>query len=104
SDLRSSDEFYTGLLRLEQLMEHGWIVTLADPSDSTREVRVVSHDAPASALPDVSIDVHEFDAVRAMAKHLGAEIVHPRTDEAWGVRRFFVKDPDGHVLNILGHQ
>ena len=104
SDLRSSVEFYSGLLGLEQVMDHGWIVTLADPSDSTRQVSVVSHDASASVMPDVSIEVDDVDAVYAMAKQLGAEIVHPLTDEAWGVRRFFVKDPDGHVLNILGHQ
>ncbi len=31
------------------------------------------------------------------------DIVHPLTDEAWGVRRFFVRDPDGHVINVLSH-
>jgi hypothetical protein len=25
------------------------------------------------------------------------------TAEAWGVRRFFVRDPNGKVLNILSH-
>jgi hypothetical protein len=29
--------------------------------------------------------------------------VHPLTDEPWGVRRFFVRDPSGKVLNILSH-
>jgi uncharacterized glyoxalase superfamily protein PhnB len=33
----------------------------------------------------------------------GAEIVHPLTDEEWGVRRFFVRDPNGRVVNVLGH-
>src|SRR5699024_5358399 len=104
SDLRSSVEFYTGHLGLEQVMDHGWNVTLTDTSVCRRRVSVVSHDASASVLRDVSIEVDDVDAVYAMAKQLGAEIVHPLTDEAWGVRRFFVKDPDGHVLNILGHQ
>ena len=27
----------------------------------------------------------------------------PLTDEPWGVRRFFVREPGGLVLNILGH-
>ena len=26
------------------------------------------------------------------------------TDEAWGVRRFFVREPGGRVLNILSHR
>jgi len=25
--------------------------------------------------------------------------VYPLTDEPWGVRRFFVRDPDGEVLD-----
>ena len=33
----------------------------------------------------------------------GHEIVHPLTDEPWGVRRFFVRDPDGNVVNIVSH-
>jgi hypothetical protein len=31
-------------------------------------------------------------------------IVHPLTDEPWGVRRFFVRDPTGVVVNVLGHR
>jgi hypothetical protein len=29
--------------------------------------------------------------------------VHPITDEQWGVRRFFVRDPDGKVVNVVSH-
>lgn len=38
-----------------------------------------------------------------VAMDLGCEILHPLTDEPWGVRRFFVRDPSGKVLNILSH-
>lgn len=103
SDVGSSIDFYSGLLGLEQVMDHGWIVTLADPNDSTRQLSVASHDESASVVPDVSIEVDDVDSVYALAQQRGAEIVHPLTDEPWGVRRFFVKSPDGHVLNILGH-
>ena len=34
----------------------------------------------------------------------GAEIVHPLQDEEWGVRRFFVRDPNGRVVNVLSHR
>ena len=52
---------------------------------------------------DVSIEVDDVDAVHAAAERAGYEIVHPLTDEPWGVRRFFVRDPNGTVLNILSH-
>ncbi|HLS62780.1 MAG TPA: VOC family protein [Ruania sp.] len=103
SDVRASADFYSDLLGLQQVMDHGWIVTLADPKDPARQLSVASHDETASVVPDVSIEVDDVEAVYALAQQMGAEIVHPLTDEPWGVRRFFVKGPDGHVLNILGH-
>ena len=33
----------------------------------------------------------------------GYEIVKPLSTETWGVRRFFVRAPDGNVINILAH-
>lgn len=103
ADVRASAEFYSGLLGLEQVMDHGWIVTLADPDDPARQLSVASHDESAPVVPEVSIEVDDVDATYRLAQQMGAEIVHPLTDEPWGVRRFFVKGPDGHVLNILGH-
>lgn len=39
-----------------------------------------------------------------MAQRRGYEIVHPLTTEPWGVRRFFVRAPDGNVMNELGDE
>jgi uncharacterized glyoxalase superfamily protein PhnB len=49
------------------------------------------------------VQVDDVDAAYARAMEAGAEVVHPLTDEPWGVRRFFVCDPDGNVLDILSH-
>jgi len=40
----------------------------------------------------------------AVMRERGAEIVHPLQDEEWGVRRFFVRDPSGRVVNVLDHR
>ena len=85
-------------------MDHGWIVTVADPDQPGCQVSLMTHDATASVIPDVSIQVDDVDAVYAAALEAEAEIVHPLTDEPWEVRRFFVRDPDGHVLNVLSHK
>ena len=34
----------------------------------------------------------------------GCAIVYPLTDEPWGVRRFFVREPNGKVINVLSHR
>jgi uncharacterized glyoxalase superfamily protein PhnB len=45
----------------------------------------------------------DVDAVHAKAVTLGLRIVYPLTDEPWGVRRFFVTDPNGVIINVLSH-
>jgi SdpI/YfhL protein family len=38
-----------------------------------------------------------------MAVSHGLNIVYPLTNEPWGVRRFFVTDPNGIVINVMCH-
>jgi uncharacterized glyoxalase superfamily protein PhnB len=64
----------------------------------------MTRDATAPVRPVASIEADDVVAAYRLAAERGAEIVHPLTDEAWGVRRFFVRDPDGHVVNVLGHR
>ncbi|MFI7355023.1 VOC family protein [Streptomyces avidinii] len=101
-NLARSREFY-GLLGFEEVMDHGWIVTLASPSRPAAQVSVMTADRTAPVSPDMSVEVDDVDAAYAAVRASGAEIVHPLQDEEWGVRRFFVRDPDGRVVNVLGH-
>ena len=45
----------------------------------------------------------DIDNAYSQAQRRGYEIVHPLTQKAWGVHRFFVRDPDGNVINIVSH-
>ncbi|MFJ3717991.1 VOC family protein [Streptomyces sp. NPDC090057] len=101
--VRESREFY-GLLGLEEVMNHGWIVTLASPSSPTAQISVMTSDKTAPVTPDVSVEVDDVDAAYRLIRESGAEIVHPLQDEEWGVRRFFVRDPSGRVVNVLAHR
>ena len=97
-------EFYAEVLGLEMVMDLGWVVTYAAPGNPTAQIIVMSEDAGAPVAPDASIEVDDVDAAHAAALRRGCEIVHPLTDEPWGVRRFFVREPGGRVLNILSHE
>ncbi len=99
-----SRSFYEKVLGLETVMDHGWIVTLADPHRPTTQLSIMTHDETATVIPSVSVQVDDVDEAYAAAVREQAEIVHPLTDEPWGVRRFFVRDPDGHVINVLSHR
>ncbi len=102
-DPSGSAEFYTAVLGMEVVMDQGWIVTVAHPGNPAAQISLISEDAGAPVIPDISIEVDDVDAVHAAALVRGCEIVHPLTDEVWGVRRFFVREPGGRVLNILTH-
>jgi catechol 2,3-dioxygenase-like lactoylglutathione lyase family enzyme len=102
-DPAASRAFYTQALGLEVVMDHGWIVTFAAPGNPSAQLSVMRQDASAAVAPDVSIEVDDADAAYAQAQRFGCEIVHPLTDEPWGVRRFFVRDPNGKVINVLSH-
>jgi uncharacterized glyoxalase superfamily protein PhnB len=97
-----SRDFYVGLLTVA--MDMGWVVTLASPSNPTAQITLMRGDASSRVAPQVTVEVADVDAIHAEALRRGAEIVYPLTDEAWGVRRFFVRDPNGVVLNIMGHR
>ncbi|MYR60946.1 glyoxalase [Streptomyces sp. SID625] len=101
--LEESADFY-GLLGFEEVMDHGWIRTLASPVNPTAQISFMGEDRTAPVAPDLSVEVDDVDAAYAVLRERGAEIVHPLTDEEWGVRRFFVRDPNGRVVNVLGHR
>ncbi|MFZ3570304.1 VOC family protein [Streptomyces sp. BH097] len=80
-----------------------WIMTLVSPSDPTVQIQFLTREATAPVVPDISVEVGDVDAVYAAMRAAGAEIVHDLRDEEWGVRRFFVRDPQGKVVNVLTH-
>ncbi|APR85640.1 Lactoylglutathione lyase [Minicystis rosea] len=101
--LDASRDFYVGVLGLEVAMDLGWVMTFASPTNPTAQITVLQKDASAEITPQISIEVADVDAVHAEAVRRGASVVYPLTNEPWGVRRFFVRDPNGIVLNILCH-
>ncbi|MCW2995721.1 MAG: glyoxalase [Conexibacter sp.] len=105
TDPRASRAFYEDVLGLELVMDQGWVMTYAAPGNPAAQLTVLADDATAPVAPDVSIEVDDVDAAYAAALGGGHEIVHPLTDEPWGVRRFFARDPATFkVINILSHR
>ena len=102
--LDAAKAFYADVLGLRPVMDHGWIVTLADPHRPSVQLSLMTHDATAPVVPAASVEVDDADACFAAAVRSGAQIVHPLTDEPWGIRRFFVRAPDGTVIDVAGHR
>lgn len=96
-------DFYTGFLGLrDEEMNLGWVARFTDP-DTGLNVQVVTRDATAAEDSVATIKVDDVEAAYADAQRRGYQIVHELRTEEWGVRRFFVRDPSGNVLNIAQH-
>ena len=67
-------------------------------------VQLVTRDATAREDLVISVHTDDIESAYEEAQKLGCEIVHPRTTERWGFRRFLVRAPDGNVMNIVNHR
>jgi predicted enzyme related to lactoylglutathione lyase len=104
TDASTGHEFYVDLLGMEKELDLGWIVRFQAPGNQAALVSLVSGDASAPEDSVVTVSVSDVDEVYARAQRMGYEIVHPLTDEPWGIRRFLVRDPHGNVINVVRHR
>jgi catechol 2,3-dioxygenase-like lactoylglutathione lyase family enzyme len=103
ADVEEAKSFYTDYLGLStEGFNMGWVARYTSP-DTGAIVQLVTRDAAAPEDPAISVLTEDVEGAYAEAQELGYEIVHPLTTEPWGVRRFFVRAPDGTVINILHH-
>ena len=102
-DFDQNRNFYENLIGLELGMDLGWIITFGSTSNPTAQLTIIKKDQTAPVNPTLTIEVEDVDAVYAKAVNMGFEILHSLTDEPWGVRRFFVVDPNGQVVNGMSH-
>lgn len=98
-----SKSFYSEFLGLSLAMDMGVVVTFVSPSNPTAQITLLQPSNSDVPNPAVSVEVEDVDAAHAKAVELGLQVVYPLTDEPWGVRRFFVTDPNGVVVNVMSH-
>ncbi len=105
ADIASARSFYTDYLGLGvETFNLGWVAHFRTPDDRAA-VQLVTGDATSPEDSVISVRVGDgVDEAYVEAQRRGYEIVHPLTQEAWGVRRFLVRAPDGNVVNIVGHK
>jgi catechol 2,3-dioxygenase-like lactoylglutathione lyase family enzyme len=104
SQPEAASAFYGGVLGLEVVMDHGWIITFAAvPFLVAPQISIASEGGSGTQVPDLSIEVDDLDDVLDRAKAAGHAIEYGPQQEPWGVRRFYVRDPFGRLVNVLTH-
>ncbi len=105
-NFEKSREFYIDFLDMELVMDMEWILTFASKHNPNSQISILQFDKKGNvdnSATFLSIEVSDVDALYERAKKLKFDIVYPITDEPWGVRRFFVKEPNGATINLLAH-
>ena len=101
--LDESRDFYAGFLGFQIAMDMGWVITFASQSNPTAQLTVMRRQSAGAVHPQISIEVNDVDQAHSLAVKRNLKIVYPLVDEPWGVRRFFVADPNGVVINVMSH-
>ncbi|MBT3059773.1 MAG: VOC family protein [Candidatus Thiodiazotropha sp.] len=95
---------YETIFGLDLVMDHGWIKTYSSGEEMTTQISVASEGGSGTAVPDLSIEVDDLDAVLRKAIAENIQIEYGPASEPWGVRRFYLRDPFGNLINVLQHE
>jgi len=103
-DVAAARRFYQDVLGLDLKMDLGWIATYGSQETMTVQVSFMTEGGSGTPVPDLSIEVDDVDAALDGMMTAGFAIEYGPADEPWGVRRFYVRDPFGRLVNILSHR
>ena len=84
-------------------MDMGWIATYGSRELMPLQVNFMTEGGSSAPTPNLSIEVDDLDEALARVKKAKLPIEYGPAKEPWGVRRFFVRDPFGRLVNILAH-
>ena len=102
-DIAAARRFYGEALGLDLVMDHGWLATYGSAEQMGVQLSFASQGGSDTAVPDLSIEVDDLDVALRRMRLAGFIAEYGPVDEPWGVRRFYVRDPFGRLVNILAH-
>lgn len=100
-DAETTARFYRDLFGLELKMDLGWIADLGSDERKRVQFSLMREGGSGAPVPDISIEVDDLDAMLEKVRQAGYEVEYGPADEPWGVRRFYLRDPEGRLVNVL---
>lgn len=100
ASLEKALPLYEGVLDLKRTREYPGVVSLG----LARGIEIMLHErqpTPGDAGVAPIFRVADVDATVAAAVAVGASIIDPPADEAWGERQAVLRDTDGHVFCVV---
>lgn len=103
SDPRALAAFYENIFDLQVVMDQEFIVTCANDAVAPVQISFASEGGSGTPVPALSIEVNNLNDTLSRVRHHDIAIEYGPVVEPWGVRRFFIRDPEGNLLNVLSH-
>ena len=103
-DLKKAEEFYGDIFGLDLLMDLGWIRTFGTDSNMKVQISIATEGGSGTPVPDVSIEVDDIETALKRVGAANIKIEYGPEKEPWGVRRFYIRDPFGKLINVLQHE
>ena len=104
--IESAQSFYCNLLGFTQLFAYRVDETKADPcymglarDDARLHISSFSGDAVAGGVVYLLVD--DVDALHEELLRKHVSIAMPPTDQSWGNREMYVRDPDGNSIRFV---
>jgi catechol 2,3-dioxygenase-like lactoylglutathione lyase family enzyme len=104
TDIGKAKAFYGDVLGLELAMNLDWIATFASNEKMKPQVSFATEGGSGTPVPDMSIEVDDLEEALRRIRAAQVPIEYGPESEPWGVRRFYVRDPFGRLVNILVHE
>jgi len=96
----AAEAFYESIFGLKKVMDVGWIRAYSSGETAATQINIAQHGGADTELPDFTIEVDDLDEVLERVTKANVTIEYGPVTEPWGLRRFFVKDPFGKLVNV----
>ncbi|MFK7954540.1 MAG: VOC family protein [Lysobacterales bacterium] len=103
ANVDAAKHFYSEIFGLNLLMDLGWIQTYGNDAQMPIQISIAKEGGSGAPVPDLSIEVDDLDAAEQRIKEAAIAFEYGPVTEPWGIRRFFVRDPFGKLINVSQH-
>ncbi|MGR3323604.1 MAG: VOC family protein [Pseudooceanicola sp.] len=105
ADPQALADFYRRVFGVGVAMDMDFIVTLTGTAPTqTPQLSTMREGGSGTPVPLISVEVDDLDATLDRARAAQAPVEYGPVQEPWGVRRFYLRDPEGTLVNVLEHR
>jgi catechol 2,3-dioxygenase-like lactoylglutathione lyase family enzyme len=101
--IAEAKRFYGEIFGLDLLMDLGWIATYGSKAKMNVQISIATEGGSGTPVPDLSIEVDDLDEALECVRKAGLTPEYGPATEPWNVRRLYVRDPFGKLVNVLQH-